>query len=137
MPNSIIDTRINNLILMSAPKRFTVSDVAPNSFSALHNQPSLVIWSGESDHTIFGDARVNWAFRALHDQLHLSIGLGFSPLEEIELGRIQANQYSGLMADLVYIETAGQAAHYLKTGRFVLNQVEFTINSLRKIGYKI
>ena len=127
---------VNNLILTTAPTH-SVADVAPNTFKALLNQPTLVIWSGESDCTIFGDARVNWAFRALHDALHLKTGIGFTPAEEIELGRIQANQYTGLMVDLVYIEVAGQAEHYLKTGRFVSNQIEFTINSLRKIGYKI
>jgi hypothetical protein len=127
---------LNNLILNSAPQH-EVRDVAPSTFQDLLASTGLVIWSGESDHTIFGDARVNWAFRALHDSLHLKIQLDFSPRAEIELGRIQANQYSGLMADLVYIETAGQAEHYLKTGRFVLNQVEFTISEFRKIGYKL
>lgn len=126
---------INNLILSTAPKH-SVADVAPSTFADLANQPTLVIWSGESDNTIFQDSRVNWSFRALHDSLHLKTRIGFSPLEEIELGRIQANQYTGLMSDLVYIEVAGQAQHYLETGRFVTDQVKFTIESLRKLGYK-
>lgn len=132
----MIFREINNKILLTAP-RFTVSNVAPSTFADLKRQPSLVIWSGESDHTIFGDNRVNWAFRALHDSLHIQTGIGFSPAEEMALGRIQAARYDGLMADLIYIEVAGQAEHYLKTGRFVSNQVEFAVNSLRKLGYKI
>lgn len=127
---------INNLILLTAPKH-TVADVAPATFETLVNQPSLVVWSGESHHTIFSDARVNWAFRALHDAMHLKTGIIFSPDAEIELGRIQANQYSGLMADLVYIEVAGQAEHYLKTGRFVSDQVAFTTRQLKTLGYKL
>lgn len=127
---------INNLILTTAP-RHVISDVAPNSFQSLINQPGLIIWSGESDNTIFGDKCVNWAFRVLHDALHLKTRIGFSPAEEMHLGRIQANQYTGLMADLVYIEVAGQVEHYLKTGRFVLDQVSFTICELKKLGYKL
>lgn len=128
---------INSLILKQASKlNFTVKDVAPSTFSELLASPSLVIWSGASDNTIFRDASVNWAFRALHDKLHLETGLGFSPESEIELGRIQASQYTGLMADLVYTETAGQAEYYLKNGLFVINQVEFTLNELRKLGYR-
>lgn len=127
---------INNLILSTAP-RHIVADLAPSTFQDLLQSPSLVIWSGESDNTIFGDARVNWAFRALHDALHLKTGIGFSPVEEIAIGRLQANQYSGLMADLVYIETAGQAEHYLKTGRFVSDQIRFTLNELTKLGHKL
>lgn len=124
---------INNLILKTAP-RHLVSNIAPNSALDLFTSPSLVVWSGASEHTIFGDARVNWAFRALHDALHLNTGLGFSPEEEIELGRIQANQYTGLMADLVYIEVAKQAEYYLKSGLFVTDQVLFDLSELTKLG---
>ncbi len=125
---------INNLILKTAPNH-SVRDVAPNSYSDLLAQPTLVVWSGQSDNTIFGDRRVNWAFRALHDALHLKTGIGFSPLEEVELGRIQASQYSGLMADLVYIEVAGQAEYYMQTGQFVQDQVLFTLNALKGLNY--
>lgn len=122
---------LSSLIMRQASKLiYTVSDKAPSDESALFNSPSLVVWSGASDNTVWGSPRVNWAFRALHDALHLKTGLGFSPVEEIELGRIQASQYSGLMADLVYIEVAGQAEHYLKTGQFVVDQVEFTMRQL-------
>lgn len=125
---------LKNLILKTAPKH-EVRDVAPDTFKGLYNQPSLVVWSGESEHTIWGDSRVNWAFRALHDALHLKTRIGFSPAEEIELGRIQASQYSGLMADLVYIEVAGQAEHYMRTGQFVIDQVRFTMSKLKEMGH--
>ena len=128
--------QINDLILKSAP-RHQVKDSAPSTEIELFNSPSLVVWSGASENTIYQDTRVNWAFRALHDALHLETGLGFSVPEEIELGRIQANQYTGLMADLIYIEVAGQAEHYLKTGQFVKDQVAFTLNQLNKMRYKI
>ena len=126
----------NNLILKQAPK-FTVSETAPSTERELFTSTSLVVWSGASDNTIWSDPNVNYAFRALHDALHLKTGIGFSPAEEIQLGRIQASQYSGLLSDLVYIEVAGQAEHYMRTGEFVLDQVEFTRLELIKIGYSI
>lgn len=125
---------INNLILNTAP-RHTVADRAPSTVGELFSQPTLVVWSGASDNTIFKDPIVNYAFRALHDQLHLKTRIGFTPAEEIELGRIQANQYTGLMADLVYVEVAKQAEYYLKNGIFVPDQVEFTKLELKKMGY--
>ncbi len=122
-----------SLILSQASKlQYRVADLAPSDERSLFNSSkTLVIWSGASDATIWQDAAVNWAFRALHDALHLQTGLGFSPEVEMHLGRIQANMYTGLLADLVYIETAGQAEHYLKTGRFVEDQVEFTLKKLK------
>lgn len=133
---------INNLILRQASKlKYRVADEAPGTipdlFQTSGTGQGLVIWSGASDNTIFQDASVNWAFRALHDALHVKTRIGFSPAEEIELGRIQASQYNGIMADLVYIEVAGQAEYFLKNGVFVQNQVEFTVNALKQMGYKI
>jgi hypothetical protein len=127
---------INNLILTTAP-RYSVADKAPSTELELFTTPTLVVWSGASNHTIFRDARVNWAFRALHDQLHLDTGLGFSPAEEVELGRIQANKYSGLFADLIYIEVALQAKYYANTGLFVVDQVDFDLKHLKRMGYNV
>ena len=115
-----------NILLRAKGLKYEVSHFAPNTFEDLINSSSLVVWSGESDNTIFQDETVNWAFRALHDALHLETRIGFTPQEEIELGRIQANQFDGILADLVYCEVAGQAEYYLKTGQFVTDQVEFT-----------
>jgi len=126
---------INRIILTQASKlKYTVADHAPGTEKGLFNQASLVIWSGASDDTIFDDCRVNWAFRALHDSLHLKTGLGFSIAEEIYLGRLQANQYSGILADLVYSEVAEQAEYYRINGVFVPNQKTFAIDSLKSKG---
>lgn len=122
---------VNGKILTDASRLvYQVSDYAPNTFPELHNATSLVVWSGASDSTIYGDKHVNWALRALHDQLYLTTGLDFTPEQEIELGRIQANQYDGILADLIYCEVAGQAEYYLKHDNFVDDQVEFTLKYL-------
>ena len=119
-------------LILSAPKH-EVRDIAPDTEQGLFQASSLIIWSGASENTIWGSTQGNWAFRAIHDALHLKSGLGFSVDEEIELGRRQASMYSGLMADLVYCEIAGQALHYKTTGKFVQDQVKFTKEFLKAI----
>jgi hypothetical protein len=129
---------INQTILSQTKDlKYTVSEVAPDTEASLFSSTSLVVWSGQSDNTIYQDSSVNYAFRALHDDLHLKTRLGFSVDHEIELGRIQANMFSSnLLQDLVYCEVALQAEHFRQTGQFIQNQLEFTINYLTKRGYK-
>lgn len=124
---------LNNCILKKTTNlKYIVKDHAPNTFQDLKNESSLVIWSGESDVTIYNDPLVNYAFRAMHDNLHLITGLDFSHASEIELGRIQANQFdSSIVQDIVFCEVAGQALYHEKTGLFVSNQVEFTEKFLK------
>lgn len=133
MINSEAIKYINQVILKQASKvSYSIADIAPDTEKSLFNVSSLVVWSGASDNTIFQDASVNWAFRALHDALHLKTGLGFSHAEEIELGRIQASQFdSTLLQDLVYCEISLQAKYHLETGLFVQDQVEFTVNKIK------
>lgn len=127
---------INNEVLkLTKDIRFIAKDIAPNDESGLFSAPSLVVWTGASDSTIFEDKLVNWSFRAFHDVAHLKTGLLFNPAHEIELGRIQASRMtSDLMRELIYCEVSLQAAHYLKTGQFVMNQREFTLNYLKLKG---
>jgi hypothetical protein len=129
---------INNAVLtMAKGLRYTVADLAPNTTADLFNQgnTNLVIWSGASDATIYGDAHVNWAFRAWHDALHIKHGLIFSIDAEIELARIQASQCSSvLMAELVYCEIAGQAEALRQTGKFISDQAAFTLQYLQARG---
>lgn len=127
---------VNGLILRQANKlTYRVADLAPSTEVELFTTPSLVIWSGASEGTIYGDAAVNWAFRALHDTLHLRTRMDFSVDAEIELGRIQASQYdSDLMRELVFAEVSLQAAYFKKHGTFVPDQAAFTMAHLEKMG---
>lgn len=125
---------LNNKILKDAESlKYTVAELAPNNVD-LFNTPSLKVWSGESDNTIWNDERVNWAFRALHDKLHLETGIGFTPDEEMYIGRLQASKYEGLLADLVYIETTEQAKYFKENGVFVSDQKLFTIEKLKLVA---
>jgi len=129
---------VNGLIMRQAALvSYRVSANAPSTEVDLYAMASgsLVIWSGESDNTIFDDATVNWGFRAIHDALHLATGLGFSPDHEVELARIQASQYdSTLMQELVFCEVGMQAAYFKKNGVFVPDQKAFTMAHLDKMG---
>lgn len=129
---------LNNAILKEASKLdYIVKPYAPNDISAVLNQTQLVIWDGASNNTIWQNAIVNYAFRALHDRLHQITGLDFTPEHEIELGRIQASQYDGLMADLVYCEVSMQAQYYLTHNKFIEDQVTFTANYMDALGYRV
>lgn len=126
---------LNNIILKQASKlRYEARELAPSTESELfaYRGSQLVVWSGASDNTIFQDETVNWAFRALHDALHIKTQYNFTPDAEIALGRLQASQYSGIIADIVYCEVAGQAEYYKKNGVFVTDQVGFTNDFLKK-----
>jgi hypothetical protein len=127
---------INNTLLRQANKLlYTVSHNAPGTEIDLFNSTSLVIWSGASDKTIFSDCRVNWAFRALHDTLHLQTRLDFRPETEIYIGRLQASLYdSDLVRELIYSEASLQAEYYLNNGHFIDDQYNFTLNHLLKTG---
>lgn len=132
---------INNKIIRSSRDlSYQVSDFAPSTFQDLKNESSLVIWSGASDNTIFQDKTVNWASRALHDTQHLVTGLNFDPMQEIELGRVQAASFGAkcdqLMADLIYVQIAEQTKYYVSNRDFVPNDFDFTMNHLIKLGYK-
>ena len=124
--------RLNELIReQSSQMEYTVADRAPSVETELFgNSGRMVIWAGESQHTIYGAPEVNWGFRAIHDQLHLDTNIGFDPLAEIHLARLQiaSMRLEGTIADLVYAEIAGQAEYYQKTGNFVTDQLEFNLH---------
>lgn len=128
---------LNQIVLKQTKNiKYIVKKDAPNNETDLFNCVELVIWNGESDNTIFQDEKINFAFRAWHDSLHLKTGLNFSPESEIELGRIQASKIgSSIVADLVYCEVSGQAEYYKKNGVFVQDQVLFTKEYLKRLGY--
>lgn len=127
---------INNEILKaSSTLTYIVKPSAPSTEQDLFNSTSLVIWSGASDNTIYKDASVNYAFRAIHDATHLETKLGFTPEHEVEMGRIQAarlaSRCKSLLADVFYCEIALQAKYYLETNTFVADQVEFFYKNIK------
>lgn len=126
---------INSLILSKASKvAYTVADIAPSTFNDLKAN-GLVIWSRASDHTIYEDARVNHAFRAIHDAMHLSLGAEFTLDGEIWVAKEQARQAgSDLLAELILAEVIGQAEYFKQHGVFPSDQKAFTQAYLKNKG---
>jgi hypothetical protein len=114
---------------------FTVSDVAPQSFEDLMQHykatGSLVIWSGGSDATIYKDPAVNYLFRAMHDYTHILINADFTMKGETRTAYKQMSQVGTELAKIIQIEIIGQAEYYMKTGSFLDDQVQFTIDQLK------
>lgn len=115
---------------------YRVSDHAPDEAPALFALTSLVVWSGASDQTAFGDPSVNHAFRAVHDSAHLAHRLDFTAAQEIALARIQANQFADCgdaVAQYVLDDLAGQTLYRVKHGEFPADQRAFhlALNVLR------
>lgn len=126
--------RLNERILELAP-RFTLSDRAPNTFPELCAQAagSLVVWPGASERTIYGCPRVNWAFRAWHDLIHLQLGADFTLEGEVRVAKEQARLLGDRLGELVLAEVKGQAEYYQRHGYFPVDQVSFIQNYLRGI----
>lgn len=121
----MICNELNNRIIQLAPK-YEVSAFAPDTFETLNrNVGKLVVWCGGSDNTIYGDARVNWAFRAWHDSLHLKMQAGFDLEGETRVAYEQARIIGGKYAEILLAEIIGQAEYFKKFGQFPENQVQF------------
>ncbi len=133
--------RLGEIIRASAPK-WEARDVAPTTPAQLGGYGVLCarmpVWAGASAGTIHGDPATNWAFRAWHDATHVATGLGFDVAAEVEMGRIQACEVARLSGDklatIVWLEIAGQALEYQRTGHFVIDQVAWTVAQLTKMG---
>jgi len=119
---------LNRQIIQQANQiRFKVAEYAPSTYEELaSNAGILTVWGGASDNTIYGDPKVNHAFRALHDRLHLRHNIPFTLEGEVALARIQASQFEGdLIQRAVFLEVAGQAIYFNQHGEFPKDQVSF------------
>src|SRR4051812_40780351 len=92
-------TGLNEIVLRqfkSLKISYTVQDNAPSTLrdivQAYQASKRLVVWSGASDNTIYGDASVNWVFRAWHDYTHIMLNAEFTDLGERLVAMEQARQ---------------------------------------------
>lgn len=98
-----------------------------------HRENKIVVWTGESDHTIYGKPEINHIARAWHDYVHYTEGLDYSPLQEIKVGAIQSTQLPQnwyYEKQLINIDVIGQILHYLDKGHFPEDQRLFTLKQL-------
>jgi hypothetical protein len=142
MPLRPFDRGFNAAVLHIAsrlfPGGFDVSDDAPQTFDALTTQlrggGRMVVWSGGSERTIFGDPAVNYAFRAWHDWCHWRGRHPFTPAGERACLRAQRRHLLALYGDgprtrrwiaLLTAEVLGQQRHFDRHGRFPDDQRAF------------
>jgi hypothetical protein len=131
----MIDIRLmNQAILLLAPI-YEARDNAPSAEHDLFNTTGRSVrpvWAGASDRCIYGDARVNHAFRAWHDAAHIALGATFSLAGETAVCEAQIRALyhrfpsaPAWVARLLRAEIIDQAQHYAATGRFPENQAQF------------
>lgn len=133
---------LNAAILELAPA-FTVRDEVPSTFPQIMAAPGIV-WSGGSDATIYGDARVNWAFRAWHDATHCTMLYDFSFAGEAMTCEAQIAELlqrypnaPALWPAILRAEVIGQALHYQQHGQFPEDQRAFVRRLLTNEGYHV
>ena len=124
---------LNRKILKLAPKHLA-RDIAPNTFKELASNTvsGLVVWSGASDKTVYGDPMVNWAMRAWHDSIHLKINAEFNSEGEKRVGLEQARLIGSDRLGLILVaEVIGQVEYFDKYGSFPIDQVQFVSNYMK------
>lgn len=121
------------------PLGFDVSDKAPESLESLlshyQNHGRVLVWSGASEHTIFGDREVNYAFRAWHDSRHIVGNHDFTFEGESAVCDMQVQDLLAIYGKcdafykferLLIAEVIGQALFFEARGAFPENQIAFT-----------
>lgn len=134
----MLDPVLNRIVLSLAP-RHVASARAPETYRAIvdaHGQRGdILVWDGASDCTIFGDARVNHAFRAWHDFHHIAGAHDFTLAGEIATMRAQQrdlfahigwNECTRRIARIIEAEVQGQAEYFAAHGEFPADQIAFT-----------
>lgn len=134
---------LNAVVLGLAPQ-YTARPQAPETFGELMRAGPLTVWDGASDRTIWGDARVNHAFRAWHDARHIDGLCAFDPEGEARACELQCRDILAayprapqLWLDAVRAEVNGQVQFYVNTGTFPVDQVALVRAILRGQGYSI
>jgi hypothetical protein len=142
----ILDIEFNAAVAHLADKTargFRVAEVAPQTYEEVIRQIDrhgiIVVWSGASEHTIFGHPGINYAFRAWHDWCHWRGGHDFSPSGEIAVAHMQREQLIALYGDtprtrrwckIIEAEIIGQIGYREQHSEFPVNQYAFVVDYL-------
>ena len=127
------------------PSGFDVSEIAPSSYDELvahfESGKRLTVYSGGSDHTIFGDPEVNHHFRAWHDWCHYTGKHDFSMRGEYAVYEMQCGHLVALYGDgeqtrrwrsILFADGMGQKAFHEKHSAFPEDQLAFVKAFLAK-----
>lgn len=134
MTSRVLSRDLNQLVLAMAPA-YVAQPMAPQSLQELlqaDRSAPLPVWDGASEGTIYGDPRVNHAFRAWHDACHVARGFSFDLQGEIAACRYQIETLRRRFPSVpqricryIEAEIIGQAAHYAEHGTFPADQFAF------------
>jgi hypothetical protein len=131
-----LDRHTFNVAILGLAPVHLAQALAPSTFAEVMRSPSLVVWEGASDATIFRDARVNHAFRAWHDSLHIAGAHDFTLTGEIATMKAQCAALREAFPsapqwafDILRAEVQGQAEYFAAHGTFPANQIAFTLEA--------
>lgn len=141
-----LNTAINHIASKLFPCGYDVADTAPETLDQLNahiaSTGRMVVWSGESDNTIYADAETNWAFRAWHDWCHWKGQLPFTLAGELAALEMQLDHlrtlglWTRFREEALRIEVGETARYHEIAGRFPDDPRQFAYNHLigRGIG---
>ena len=104
----------------------TIEDLIKN----YRERKIITIWDGASDNTIYGDPKVNFAFRAWHDYTHAILNTDFTLSGETVTALHQARQVGDKNGNIIIAEVVAQAQHFFDTGDFPADQWDFVLQAI-------
>lgn len=134
---------LNRAIMALAPPH-TINDRAPGTWrevKAASTVRHVQVWAGEADHSIYGDPRVNYAFRAWHDRCHLIGQFPFTIKGEESAVAMQCAELMrayprapAAWASLITADVLGTVYHLHEHGAFAIDQDTLVHGILASVG---
>lgn len=120
------------------------SENAPNDFEALklsyrdakRNRTPLPVWSGASDATIYTSPEGNYAFRFVHDVLHVVFNADFSVQGEsvvtVHHAKMAAEYFGAdsLEYKMLLADGLGQVFYMAQHGQFPVDQLAYVKSTM-------
>ncbi len=103
-------------------------------FDQISEDRRVTIYTGGSEHTIFGEPEINWDFRAWHEWTHYILRQPFTLDGELAVAHRQCEDLARVYGheartarwqQLIMAEVYGQALYYKRNGRFPIAQSMF------------
>jgi hypothetical protein len=135
-----LDMAIMTITAKLLPAGYEVSHEAPQSYEALRVRLDagrrMRVWNGGSGWTIYGNAAINFAFRAWHDLCHYIGCHDFTLKGEIDTCELQCRQLADHFRGMARVpewqatiraEVIGQALYFHRNKRFPDDQRGFVL----------
>jgi len=132
------DTAVLHIANKLCPSGYQASEDAPDTYvklrAHLDRTKQMLVWSGASENTIFGEPEINWAFRAWHDWCHYYGAHPFTPEGERAVVEMQCSHLLLFYGDslqtrqwmkILRAEIIGQQQYFHQHGHFPHDQRAF------------